>query len=166
MLTTQPKGHGMRGDGRQGKQAGRLAVVWASVGVLLLASCTNGSPDVLTQCVSHENLGSHIHVTLVTVWNGQPEFLPANIGITSDCMRPLHTHDDSSLVHIEGPGDQEYTVGDFFRVWGADNPSLRPGAGVENVSLNGQPYDGDYRDIEFEDDQRIVVAFGDRTPTS
>ena len=151
---------------RQGKQVGRLAVVWASVAVLLLASCSSGSADVLSQCVSHQNLDSHIHVTLVTVFNGQPEFLPANIGITPDCMRPTHTHDDSSEVHIEGPINQKYTVGDFFRVWGDDNPSLRPGAGVENVSLNGQPYSGDYRDIVFEDGQRIVVAFGDRTPTN
>ena len=116
--------------------------------------------------MSHDNLDYHLHATLVTVWNGQPEFLPANIGITPDCMRPTHTHDESSAVHIEGPKEQKYTVGDFFTVWGADSPALRPGSVVENVSLNGQPYTDDYRDIVFEDQQRIVVAFGDRTPTN
>ncbi len=145
-------------------RVGRLAVVWASVAMFVLAACSSSAGDILTQCVNHDNLDGHIHVTLVTVWNGQPEFLTANIGITADCMRPTHTHDDSSAVHIEGSDDQKYTVGDFFDVWGADSPALRPGAIVENVSLNGQPFTDDYRDIVFEDGDRIVVAFGDRTP--
>lgn len=149
---------------RQGKRVGRLAVVWASVAMFVLAACSSSAGDILTQCVNHDNLDGHIHVTLVTVWNGQPEFLTANIGITEDCIRPTHTHDDSSAVHIEAPNDQEYTVGDFFDVWGADSPALRPNAIVENVSLNGQPYTEDYRDIVFEEGNRIVVAFGDRTP--
>ena len=151
---------------RQGKRNGRLAVIWASLAMLLLASCSSGSPDILTQCISHDNLEGHIHVTLVTVWNGQPGFLPANIGVTPDCLRPTHTHDESSAVHIEAPDDQEYTVGDFFRVWGDESPAMRPGAEVENVGLNGVHYDGDYRDIVFEDQQRITIAFGNRTPKS
>jgi hypothetical protein len=151
---------------RQGKRNGWMAVIWASVAMLLLASCSSSSPDILTQCVSHDNLDGHIHVTLVTVWNGQPEFLSANIGVTPDCLRPTHTHDESSAVHIETPDDRKYTVGDFFRVWGAESPAMRPGAEVENVSLNGEPYTDDYRDIVFEDGQRIVIALGDRTPKS
>ncbi len=123
----------------------------------------NGRADILTQCITHNDLSTRMRVTLITPFNGQPATVPANIGITSDCMRPVHTHDDSSLVYIEGPGNQQYTVGDFFKVWGEDNPYL--GAGIENVSLNGQPYIGDYRDIVFEDGQRIAVAFGNRTPT-
>ena len=79
-------------------------------------------------------------------------------------MRPTHTHDDSSAIHIEAADNQKYTVGDFFDVWGADSPALRPNADVENVSLNGQPFTDDYRDIVFEEGDRIVVAFGDRMP--
>ena len=150
---------------RHGKRTGRTVAVLASVFVLLLAACSSSDEDPLTQCVNHDALETHIHVTLVTVWNGQPEFLPANIGITPECMSPTHTHDDTSAIHIEGPGNQQYTVGDFFDVWGAESPDLRPGSAVENVSLNGQPYTEDYRDIVFEEGQRIVVAFGNRTPT-
>jgi len=148
------------------KRYGRLVVALVSVFVLLLAACSSSSSgDILTQCVNHDNLDGHTHVFLVIAWNGQPETLPANIGITPDCMRPTHTHDDSSSIHIEAPNDQEYTVGDFFDVWGADSPALRPGASVERgTSLNGQPYTDDYRDIVFEDGQRIVVALGNRTP--
>ena len=90
-----------------------------------------------------------------------PEFLPEDVGVTDDCTRPVHTVDNSSYVYIVGDG--KYTVGDFFEVW-EDSPDTRPGAIVENISLNGQAFNGDYRAIVFEDDQRIVVAFGDRTP--
>ena len=151
---------------RHGKSIGRTVAAFAAVFVLLLAACGGSDGDTLTQCVDHDNLDTHIHVTLVTVWNGQPEFLPAGIGIASDCMSPTHTHDETSAIHIEGPGNQTYTVGDFFDVWGGESPDLRPGSEVENVSLNGQPYIEDYRDIEFEDGQRIVVAFGNRSPTA
>ena len=151
---------------RRGKRVRLLSVVWTSVVMFALTACSSGSEDILTQCVNHDNLHSHIHVTLVTVWNGQPEFLPAGIGVTPECMSPTHTHDDSSAIHIEATNNQEFTVGDFFDVWGADSPASRPNADVENVSLNGQPYTDDYRDIVFENGDRIVVAFGDRTPTS
>ena len=150
---------------RRGKRVRLLSVVWTSVVMFVLTACSSGSEDILTQCVNHDNLDGHIHVFLAIAWNGQPETLPANIGITPDCMRPTHTHDDSSLIHIEAPNDQEYTVGDFFDVWGADSPALRPGASVERgTSLNGQPYTDDYQDIVFEDGQMIVVALGNRTP--
>ena len=151
---------------RRGKRVRLLSVVWTSVVMFALTACSSGSEDILTQCVNHDNLDSHIHVTLVTVWNGQPEFLPAGIGVTPECMSPTHTHDDSSTIHIEATNNQEFTVGDFFDVWGADSPASRPNADVENVSLNGKPYTDDYRDIVFENGDRIVVAFGDRTPTS
>ena len=150
---------------RHGKSTGKTVAALASVFVLLLAACSSSDEDPLTQCVDHDNLDTHIHVTLVTVWNGQPEFLPAGVGIMPDCMSPTHTHDDKSVIHIEGPEDQKYTVGDFFEIWGEESPDLRPGAIVERgTSLNGNPYTYDYRDIEFEDGQRIVVAFGNRTP--
>jgi hypothetical protein len=48
----------------------------------------------------------------------QPHFLPANLGIEPRCMRPVHTHDEDSVVHIEGPADVQYTVGDLWEVWG------------------------------------------------
>ena len=152
---------------RRWKSMGRTLVALASVFVLLLTACSSSKEDPLVQCVDHDQLDSHIHVTLVAVWNGQPEFLPAGIGITPECMSPTHTHDDTSAIHIEAPNDQQYTVGDFFDVWGADSPDLRPGAMVEpGTSLNGEPYTDDYRDIVFEDGQRIVVALGNRTPVA
>ena len=140
-----------------------LVIVIAAVAAIVLA--TRGSDladDATTACVADADRASGIRVTLVTVWNGNPEFLPAGIGVSDACIRPVHTIDDSSYVYIVG--GKQYTVGDFFDVW-PDSPATRPNATVENVSLNGQRYEDNYRDIIFEHDQRIVVAFGDRAPS-
>lgn len=140
-----------------------LAVVIGAVAVVAVLA-TRGpdlADDATTACVDAAGRDSGIRVTLVTVWNGNPEFLPAGVGVDEGCIRPVHTFDNSSYVYIVG--EKSYTVGDFFDVW-PDNPHTRPNAAVENVSLNGQPYEDDYRGIVLEHDDRIVVAFGDRTP--
>ena len=142
--------------------ASRTVIVpFAMAVALLLAACSGLAGDATTACIDDSERASGIKATLVTVWNGTPEFLPEDVGIADDCTRPVHTVDNSSYIYIVGDG--KYTVGDFFEVW-EDSPDTRPGAIVENVSLNGQAFNGDYRAIVFEDDQRIVVAFGDRTP--
>ena len=130
----------------------------AALTLALLAAACRGDDN---PCVSEAERAEGIKVTLVTVWNGNPEFLPAGIGVDDGCAGPVHTIDDSSYVYISDGVD--HTVGDFFEVW-QDSPDERPASAVENVSLNGQPFTGDYRTIVFEDDQRIVVAFGDRLP--
>lgn len=130
----------------------------AALALTLLAAACRGDDD---PCVSETERADGIKVTLVTVWNGTPEFLPAGIGVTDGCAGPVHTIDDSSYVYISD--GKEHTVGDFFEVW-HDSPDERPASAVENVSLNGQPYTDDYRRIVFQDGQRIVVAFGDRLP--
>ena len=160
------KGHDMNVERSQRIYSGKFLTIFSFIVVLLFVGC-NSSDDVpVLECVDHDNLGTHIHVTLATVFNGQPSTLPAGIGITPDCMSPTHTHDDSSLIHIESPGNQVHTVGDFFDIWGDASPAKIPDSEVENVSLNGKLYTGDYREIEFENGQRIVVAFGNRTPTN
>ena len=138
-----------------------VIVLFAMALTLLLAACSGLAGDATTACIDESERASGIKATLVTVWNGTPEFLPEDVGVTDDCTRPVHTVDNSSYVYVVGDG--KYTVGDFFEVW-EDSPDTRPGAIVENISLNGQAFNGDYRAIVFEDDQRIVVAFGDRTP--
>ncbi|MDE2900175.1 MAG: hypothetical protein OXN15_04010 [Chloroflexota bacterium] len=139
-----------------------VVIVVAAVAIIVLA--TRGpdlADDATTACVDATDRDSGIRVTLVTVWNGTPEFLPAGVGVSNTCIRPVHTFDDSSYVYIVG--EKSYTVGDFFDVW-PDSPATRPNATVENVSLNGQRYEDNYRDIVLQDEDRIVVAFGDRTP--
>jgi hypothetical protein len=126
---------------------------------LLMAACSGGGggTDVLDQCVDHLQIKSHIHLTVIPVMNRQPADLPANLGITADCMRPLHTHDGSSRVHVESPDGGTYTLDDLFRVWGDDNPY--GGVPLVAISLNATRFTGGYEDLVLEDGQRIVVEF-------
>ena len=44
--------------------------------------------------------------------------IPANIGIQVNCVRPIHTFTPTGTIHIDTDVDRNYTLGDFFLVWG------------------------------------------------
>ena len=88
--------------------------------VWYLAKTTPANPDqggVLDACVQHTGVGMHIHPHLSITINGQPQKIPANIGVTPLCMRPIHTHDDSGTLHLEFKKPQPVKLGGFFQVW-------------------------------------------------
>ena len=106
------------------------------------ASTGAGSTDTetapeLSQCVDHENPGMSLQVELFPVLDRSPQVLPSGIGIMPGCIRPLHTH-TNFVVSIEYPEEREFTLGDFFAVWGADGPYW--GKDVNNMSVNGEAF--------------------------
>jgi hypothetical protein len=86
-------------------------------------------------CLGTESLFLHIHPWLQIIINGKNVTIPAGIGIknpvqiatyngepefsggASTCYEPVHTHDDSGLIHIESPTNVNYTLGEFFTDW-------------------------------------------------
>ena len=70
------------------------------------------------QCIEHATVAMHIHADLAIYVDGQKVPIPANTGISPECMKALHTHDDTGTIHIESPTLTEFTLGDFFAVWG------------------------------------------------
>lgn len=75
----------------------------------------------------------HWHFTLSISVYGQQATIPAGVGIHPDLWKyhaldaygtnpgtaPMHTHDDTGLIHIEATGPPiSYTLGDFFAIWG------------------------------------------------
>jgi hypothetical protein len=76
-----------------------------------------GDPT-LTTCVSESNLVLKFKFDLRIVLNGTQIIIPNKIGDEAGCMRPLHTLDDSGAVYVESPVFYEYTLRDFFVVWG------------------------------------------------
>src|SRR5439155_4536378 len=61
-----------------------------------------------------------IHPYLSIFINGSNVTIPADIGITSGCDEPLHTHDASGIIHLEASdANTQYTLGDFFQIWQA-----------------------------------------------
>lgn len=66
----------------------------------------------------HANPAAHYHARLGLRIHGAPVEVPANVGITGLGMRVIHTHDASGEIHIESPRPFDFTLGDFFTVWG------------------------------------------------
>jgi hypothetical protein len=65
----------------------------------------------------HSNLALHIHPELQIMIDGIPQPIPSNIGVQTGVMRPLHTHDSTGVLHVEGPCQRDFTIGEFFQIW-------------------------------------------------
>ena len=80
------------------------------------------------------------------------------------CISPLHTHDETGILHTESVDPEPHTLGQFFVEWGvelsetcvAEHCDPTPIA----VYVDGEPYDGDPRAIELTDEKVIVIAIG------
>ena len=78
----------------------------------------------------------------------------------------IHTHDDSGLVHVHSPDVRSYTLGQLFDVWGVSLTKERiggycvGGGRTLTVEANGERVEGDPRELELEDGQRISVVYG------
>lgn len=89
----------------------------------------------------------HIHAALRIYVNGLLSPLPANIGLdpARGIESSLHTHDSTGIIHIEAPHPFNYTLGDFFAVWGVKLGPAQVG-GLKGLGgdhlhfyLNGRP---------------------------
>src|SRR5712671_5401660 len=110
----------------------KIGTAWWLIGiaVLLIAlfawsniairekSASRTNREVALLCTTDMATQFHIHPVLKIVINGQQQTIPANIGIRSNCMNSLHTHDDSGTLHVESPEKRDFTLADFFAVWG------------------------------------------------
>jgi hypothetical protein len=73
-------------------------------------------PAYLDRCVPVVSI--HSHPQLAIFINDVRVTIPAQIGISAGCLRPLHTHDASGMIHIETDVNRTYTLKDFFLIWG------------------------------------------------
>ena len=76
------------------------------------------SRDVALSCTTDMATQFHIHPKLSIIIDGATQAIPENIGVKNNCMNPLHTHDASGMIHVESPVQKDFTLGDFFAVWG------------------------------------------------
>lgn len=112
---------------QKSRVAGRSVLKWSLLalgigaglfGFARLALQDKAGFDVTRECVTHGQMGMHVHPQLTILINGGRPGIPANISITADCMRPIHTHDASSQLHVEWTAARDFTLGEFFRIWG------------------------------------------------
>jgi hypothetical protein len=114
-----------------------------------------------------EQLQFHIHQHLDLFVHDQRELVPANIGIISGSgLAVIHTHADDGVIHVESPTVTQYTLGEFFDVWGVVLTNNCMGAYCNNgtdqirVFVNGKQFSGSPRDVPLENLDEIVVTYG------
>ena len=158
------------GDDSAGTGPGDTAPGSASTGSAGTGSVGGESDPALSQCVDHENPGMSLQVELFVVMDRSPQLLPAGIGITPGCIRPLHTHTEF-VVSVEYPEERTFTLGDFFQVWGAEGPFWEKD--VDNMSVDGVAFCSpaehipdcggeDPLGVVLEDGMRIAIDFNSR----
>lgn len=91
----------------------------------------------------HEGLAMHIHPTLRIFIDGQEQVIPANTGITSAGLFPLHLHDEPGLLHVEANEPFTFRLKDFFEVWGFTTND--PTKVFNQQQFLGRPIDANHR---------------------
>jgi hypothetical protein len=117
-----------------------------------------------------EALRMHTHQRMAILVNGRGQYLPAGIGIDAKgkFITELHTHDYSGIIHVESPVVRNFTLGEFFDVWGLRFSKdclggyCAKGDRQVMVWTNGNRVHGDPRKIALTEHLSIVVAYGTR----
>ncbi|MBI4119670.1 MAG: hypothetical protein HY456_02390 [Parcubacteria group bacterium] len=100
-------------------------------------------------------LVQHIHPILTIYIDGAKMIVPADVGVSDICDHALHTHDDTGELHVESQDSRQYTLGDFFGVWG--QPFDRPGYSLE-MTVGGQP-SREGANLTLRDGQHIELKY-------
>jgi len=109
----------------------------------------------------------HIHAMLHIYVNGVLSPLPADIGLDSakGVESSMHTHDGTGIIHMEAPHPFNYTLGDFFSVWGVklgpDQVGGLKGYGGDHLHfyLNGKPLSNPAALVLHKGDS-VVIGYG------
>ncbi len=154
-------------------------ITWGVIGVILLLliiwaysnnhqkSIVNSSKsnrEVALTCTTDMATAFHIHPNLEIVINGQKQVIPAGIGISATCMNSLHTHDTSGQIHVESPQKRDFTLADFFAVWGqtfTQNDIIEHKVDANStitVAVNGKSVDT-YENTIMHDQDKIVINY-------
>jgi hypothetical protein len=132
------------------------------------------SVDGIT-CDGSEQLLFHIHSHLQMYVSGQEELVAAGVGIGTplqeiggivyggSCFSWLHTHDESGIIHIESPVSRQFTLGDFFDIWGQPLSATQvgPAQGSVTAFVDGALWTADPRTILLANHTAIQLDVGD-----
>jgi len=150
-----------------------IGMVVAIAGGVYLSQTSNNQLIVDgVRCDPTEFVDYHIHAHLDIFIDGQPDAIPAGIGIKpNECLFWLHTHNTSGIIHIEAPANKDFTLGQFFSVWGQtfSNSQIFDKITTDketlHVYVNGTKVNGDLRNIKIKAHDEIVIVYG-TSPTT
>lgn len=115
-----------------------------------------------------EGTALHIHEHLDIFIHGVSNPVAQDIGVNEMArfISPLHTHDDSGIIHVESPVVATFTLGQFFDIWGLQFSKICIGSYCTNATstlkifVNGTLYQGDPHALILAPHQEIVVTYG------
>ncbi len=117
-----------------------------------------------------EGTALHTHQHLDIIINGQNMPIPANVGVGSYFISPLHIHDNTSVLHVESPVVKTFTLGQFFEEWGVklDNNCIGNYCTDTNnkfvIAVNGTPVDEPQNYVLNQHDE-IELWYGPKNDT-
>jgi hypothetical protein len=135
----------------------------------------------------HEFFAFHVHAHLDILVNGHAVSVPAGIGIDitdpgvqqgratdgtpvyggieecdHPCISPLHTHDETGILHTESARAHPNTLGQFFTEWNVRLTRACVGGYCKRVAfyVDGTRYRGDPGAITLTDLEEIAIVIG------
>lgn len=141
-----------------------LGIVWLAVTAPKRPASSITTREVALTCTTDMATKFHIHPHLTITIDGTPQDIPSGIGIKPQCMNSLHTHATGGEIHVESPEKRDFTLSDFFAVWGKPFDSTQvldqkiTFNDVIKVTVNGKEVDTFEKTILYDKDD-IVIAF-------
>ena len=144
---------------KRGIMTGIIAVLVIVIGVWILSikPTTDGA-------LNNEVMLVHIHPRLYLNFDEKPYMVPQNVGIDPDLwknhsldqygmkgMAPVHTHTADGMLHVESMVVKNYTLGEFFDVWGLDLKG-----DIITVTSYGE-HISDWKNHVLKDDEPIIM---------
>ncbi len=129
------------------------------------AHLTERSSELKLPPVGNEKF--HIHAALHIYKEGLLLPVPAEIGLepAKNLETSLHTHDPTGVIHMETIKPYEFTLGDFFKVWGVKLGPEQVG-GLKGLGgnrlhfyVNGHPL-SDPADYVLHNGDNIAIGYG------
>jgi hypothetical protein len=149
----------------------------------------NGETIDGIECQANEQVAQHIHSYLNIYVNGQQQQVPPGTGIVAPansqqqygpalgvsdtpCYYWLHVHqNEPSIIHIESPNQDKYSVANLFHIWGqqiggnqfmGNKVDANHKLVIEVFDNNGKlikTMNGDPSNVQFADHQTIVILY-------
>jgi hypothetical protein len=119
----------------------------------------------------HEGtLAMHEHANVQIFVRGEATTIPVDVGIDRAeqpaAIASVHTHTADGVVHVESNSLAEFTLGQFFDVWGVRLSGTCLGGFCESgedalqVFVDGAEVTTGIRNVALDDQSVIVVTFG------
>jgi hypothetical protein len=150
--------------------------------VLATAAVLDGTPIDGLSAGPMVSGGYHVHTHVTLYVDGTEHWIPAGVGVTRPVLLDptrtdpvikeahgfysLHTHDESGVIHAESATPRDFTLGQFFDLWGQplSRREVGPATGDVTVWVDGKPYDGDPRAVAIKDHTMVQLNVGQDVP--